>query len=68
VNSLCATLAREGHEVMAASDGAGAVGKLSGRAAAGRFDLLITDLKMPRMTGTELLAEPKRLGRRCRWC
>ena len=56
-DSLAATLAREGHEVLAAGDGAVAVGKLS----AGRFDLLITDLKMPRMTGMELLAEAKRL-------
>ncbi len=60
-DSLCATLVREGHEVVAASDGAGAVGKLSAGGVAGRFDLLITDLKMPRMTGTELLAEAKRL-------
>ena len=34
----------------------------------GRFDLLITDLKMPRMTGIELLPEAKRSGRKCRWC
>jgi two-component system response regulator AtoC len=60
-DSLCATLARDGHDVVAASDGAGAVAKLSAVGAAGRFDLLITDLKMPRMTGTELLAEAKRL-------
>lgn len=56
-DSLAATLAREGHEVVAANDGPVAVGKLTG----GRFDLMITDLKMPRMTGIELLQEAKRL-------
>ncbi|HEY1628874.1 MAG TPA: sigma-54 dependent transcriptional regulator, partial [Tepidisphaeraceae bacterium] len=56
-DSLAATLAREGHEVVAAGDGPIAVSKLQ----AGRFDLLITDLKMPRMTGIELLAEAKKL-------
>ncbi|HWP39559.1 MAG TPA: response regulator, partial [Tepidisphaeraceae bacterium] len=49
-DSLAATLAREGHEVVAAGDGPVAVNKLQGS----RFDLLITDLKMPRMTGIEL--------------
>ncbi len=56
-DSLAATLAREGHEVAAAGDGPAAVGKLT----AGKFDLLISDLKMPRMTGMELLAEAKKL-------
>jgi DNA-binding NtrC family response regulator len=56
-DSLAATLAREGHEVTAAGDGPMAVTKLS----AGRFDLLISDLKMPKMTGMELLAEAKKL-------
>jgi DNA-binding NtrC family response regulator len=56
-DSLAATLAREGHEVTAAGDGPVAISKLS----AGRFDLLISDLKMPRMTGMELLAEAKKL-------
>jgi DNA-binding NtrC family response regulator len=56
-DSLAATLVREGHEVIAATDGAGAVTRLS----AGRFDLMITDLKMPKMTGIELLAEAKKL-------
>src|SRR5579884_3720306 len=56
-DSLAATLAREGHEITAAGDGAAAVQKLS----AGRFDLLISDLKMPKMTGIELLGEAKKL-------
>src|SRR3954470_13056184 len=56
-DSLAGTLAREHHEVVSASDGAAAVSRLG----AGRFDLLITDLKMPRMTGIELLQEAKRL-------
>src|SRR5688500_1898434 len=56
-DSLAATLVREGHEVIAATDGAAAVSRLNG----GRFDLMITDLKMPKMTGIELLAEAKKL-------
>src|SRR5271155_706722 len=57
-DSLAATLVREGHEVVAAGDGPIAVSRLSSGT---RFDLLITDLKMPRMTGIELLTEAKRL-------
>src|SRR3954471_19623904 len=56
-DSLAATLVREGHEVTAATDGAFALQRLS----SARFDLLISDLKMPRMTGIELLAEAKKL-------
>ena len=56
-DSLCATLARDGHEVVAATDGAVAVSKLQ----EARFDLMITDLKMPKITGIELLAEAKKL-------
>jgi len=56
-DSLAATLAREGHEVVAAGDGPIAVTRLNGS----RFDLMITDLKMPKMTGIELLAEARRL-------
>src|SRR5688572_15424214 len=57
-DSLAANLAREGHEVIATHDGTVAVTRLEGSA---RFDLLITDLKMPKMTGIELLAEAKRV-------
>src|SRR5918993_1046963 len=56
-DSLAANLAREGHEVVATGDGAVAVSRLEGNS---RFDLLITDLKMPKMTGIELLAEAKK--------
>jgi two-component system response regulator AtoC len=56
-DSLASTLARDGHEVTAAVEGTLALQRL----AAARFDLLITDLKMPRMTGIELLAEAKKL-------
>jgi DNA-binding NtrC family response regulator len=56
-DSLAATLAREGHEVIAAGDGQAAVSRLVGS----RFDLLISDLKMPKLTGIELLAEAKKV-------
>src|SRR5580704_12600612 len=56
-DSLAQILVREGHEVVAATDGASAVARLG----ATRFDLLITDLRMPKMTGLELMAEAKRL-------
>jgi len=57
-DSLAQTLARDGHEVVAAGDGTVAVQRLQ---TGQRFDLLITDLRMPKMTGTELLAEAKKL-------
>jgi DNA-binding NtrC family response regulator len=56
-DSLAGTLVREGHEVVACLDGAMAISRLH----AAKFDLLITDLKMPKMTGIELLGEAKRL-------
>lgn len=56
-DSLAATLAREGHEVIAAGDGQAAVSRL----VASRFDLLISDLKMPKLSGIELLAEARKV-------
>jgi DNA-binding NtrC family response regulator len=56
-DSLATTLAREGHEVAACGDAQTALDRL----AAAPFDLLLSDVKMPRMTGTELLAEAKKL-------
>src|SRR5213595_1718999 len=56
-DSLAATLARQGHEVVAALDGPGALTKIS----ASRLELMISDLKMPKMSGTELLAEVKKI-------
>ncbi len=56
-DSLASLLAREGHDVIAAGDGPQALQRL----AAGKVDLLITDLKMPRMTGIELLTEARKL-------
>jgi two-component system, NtrC family, response regulator HydG len=56
-DSLAATLVREGHEVTCAYDGQAALQKL----AAGKFDMMLTDLKMPKMTGIELLTEAKKV-------
>jgi DNA-binding NtrC family response regulator len=56
-DSLAGMLARENHEVVAAGDGQAALQRLTGA----RFDLLISDQKMPKMNGTDLLAEAKKL-------
>ena len=56
-DSVAATLARKGHNVVAASGGAVALEKLGQRA----FDALITDLQMPGMDGLELLKEVRQM-------
>jgi DNA-binding NtrC family response regulator len=56
-DSLAGMLARDNHEVVAAGDGQAAVQRLT----SARFDLLISDQKMPKMGGMELLAEAKKL-------
>ncbi|HEX3356132.1 MAG TPA: sigma-54 dependent transcriptional regulator [Tepidisphaeraceae bacterium] len=56
-DSLAAILTREGHEVIAANEAQAALARL----ASAKIDLVITDLKMPKMTGIELLAEVKKI-------
>src|SRR5512146_1149208 len=50
--TTAAALSREGYEVMTATDGFAALAVLRG----GMPDVLISDLKMPNMSGFELLA------------
>jgi two-component system response regulator PilR (NtrC family) len=54
---LAIVLRREGYEVAAAEDGRTAIATLERQ----RFDLLICDIKMPDMTGVEVLREAKRI-------
>ena len=56
--TLAHDLAAQGHEVVTASDGAEALEKL----AAGGFDVVVTDLKMPNVDGIELLKRTKQDG------
>ena len=54
---LSIALRREGYQVSTAEDGEAALAAL----AAGQLDLLITDVRMPEMSGVDLLREAKRL-------
>ena len=54
---LSAALKREGHEVQLATDGPSALALLE----AGSVDLIVTDIRMPGMTGIELLDAAKRI-------
>ncbi len=53
--TLADDLAMQGHEVVTAADGEEALERL----AAGRFDVVVTDLKMPKLDGIELLKRIK---------
>jgi two-component system response regulator PilR (NtrC family) len=54
---LSAALKREGYEVLLASDGRNALTALE----AGPVDVVVTDIRMPQMTGIELLDAVKRI-------
>jgi DNA-binding NtrC family response regulator len=53
--TLADDLATQGHDVVMAADGQEALDRL----AAGRFDVVVTDLKMPKLDGIELLRRIK---------
>jgi DNA-binding NtrC family response regulator len=53
--TLADDLATQGHDVVTAADGEEALERL----AAGRFDVVVTDLKMPKLDGIELLKRIK---------
>ncbi len=53
--TLADDLAAQGHDVVAASDGEEALGHLE----SGPFDVVVTDLKMPKLDGIELLRRIK---------
>ena len=53
--TLADDLASQGHDVVMAGDGEEAIAKLS----QGRFDVVVTDLKMPKLDGIELLKRIK---------
>jgi two-component system response regulator PilR (NtrC family) len=54
---LSIVLRRDGHEVLLAEDGAAAIDLLKRE----RVDILITDIRMPQMTGVDVLREAKRI-------
>ncbi|MGH7312775.1 MAG: response regulator, partial [Candidatus Rokuibacteriota bacterium] len=56
--SLERTLSRDGYRVVAASDGRAALERLQ----AGGVDLVLTDLKMPGLSGIELLHAAKAIA------
>ncbi len=53
--TLADDLATQGHEVVTAADGEEALARIE----AGRFDVVVTDMKMPKMDGLELLKRIK---------
>ena len=59
---------REGHTLDFALSGEAALGKLASQVG-GQFDLLVSDINMPGMSGLDLLSEVKarRRAYRCSW-
>jgi DNA-binding NtrC family response regulator len=55
LNNIIESLREEGYEVAGTKDGLDALGKIE----KGNFDVLITDIKMPGLTGLELLSRVK---------
>jgi DNA-binding NtrC family response regulator len=55
LNNIVESLHEEGYDVSGAKDGLDALGKIE----KGNFDVLITDIKMPGLTGLELLSKVK---------
>ena len=60
---FCSVLAEEGHRIEEARNGKEALAKLAG----GGFDLVVTDLRMPDMSGIDLMREAGKTNRDCRW-
>ena len=56
--TLADDLATQGHDVISAADGQEALDQLR----TGRFDVVVTDLKMPGMSGLEFIENQIRLG------
>lgn len=54
-NTVAIMLARRGAEVVEADDGPSALGRIA-QSGTSSFDLLVTDISMPRMDGPELFA------------
>ena len=59
-NLLCTVLRNGGHEVFAAADGLEALAVVFEHP--GAIDLVVTDVRMPRMGGTELHRHLQRVG------
>jgi len=60
---MTTVLAEDGYGVEEAASGGEGLSKLKG----GAFDLVITDLRMPDMSGLDLMAKAKEMGTDCRW-